>query len=111
MIILGEVAADRGDQAVLGAVVVGDQRLRLAGAGRDLGDGEAGVAVGLHHLDRRLEDPLAGAGGRPSPRLWLPAAVAMRYAWAPASIAGSRPIAASFFESDFAAYSKISLEW
>src|SRR5207244_611999 len=96
-------------QALLGAEVVGDQRLRLPGRGGHLRDRQAGVAVRLQDVDRGLEDPLAGAGGRPSPA----GGSRSRWCWghAAASIAGSRPIAASFFESDFAAYSKISLEW
>jgi hypothetical protein len=104
--LLGHRAGDGRHQALLGAVVVGDQRLRLAGPGRHLGEARPGIALGLHHLECRFEDALAGARRGAPARTW-------RCCWAHAvaSIAGSRPIAASFFESAFAAYSKISLEW
>ncbi len=72
------------------------------------------------------EDPLAGAGrraprarprrGRRVAQITHPTCSsrqsrADQAGAASPSIAGSRPIAASFFESDFAAYSKISDEW
>jgi hypothetical protein len=96
---LGDRPSDLGDQALLRAVVVGDQALRLARARGDLGEAGSRVALGLHHLERRLEDPLAGAG-----RGAAAAGGCGRLAQAAApSIAGSSPIAASFFDSDFAA--------
>ena len=93
-------------QALLGAEVVRDQRLRLPGAGGDLGNGQTGVAVGLEHLDRRLQDALARAGGGAAAAGGRRAGPCGRgccpHGYAVASIAGSSPIAASFFESDLA---------
>ena len=104
---LAELGGDSCHQALLGAEVVGDQRLVLAGARRDLGDREAGIAVGLHHLQAGIEQAVASPARGPAG----PSAQWGRLAQAAASIAGSSPIAASFFESDLAAYSKISDEW
>ena len=86
------------------------------GAGGDLGERQAGVAVRLQDLEAGVEDPLPGAGRRPPGRVPAPDPAASTSAGAQAaagsaSIAGSRPIAASFFESAFVAYSKTSDEW
>ena len=90
--------------------MVGDQRLVLARPRGDLGDGEAGVAVRLQHLEAGLEDPLPGARRRaPGRGLWRGGRRAQ--AARRPSIAGSSPIAASFFDRAFIAYSKISDEW
>ena len=59
------------------------------------------------HLDRCVQDPLARARRGPA----AAERCGCRLGHAVASIAGSSPIAASFFERDLAAYSKISLEW
>ena len=57
-----------------------------------------GVAVGLQHLEARLEQALARAGRRPARAGPLAAAIAQA-----AAPSGSMPIAASFFDSDFIA--------
>ena len=105
---LGDLTGDRGDEALLGAEVVGDQPLVLARGRGDLGRGHARVAVALEDVERAVADPLPGARrGTPGPdpcRRWCG-----RHAGVGAAI-GSMPIAASFFESDFIAYSKMSVE-
>src|SRR5262249_35897980 len=101
-------AARRCHEALLGAEVVGDQGLVLACARGHLGNGEPGVGIRLQHLEAGLEDALASARGRapgPGPGLRRCAHAAA------ASIAGLSPIAASFLDRAFIAYSKISLEW
>ena len=112
---LGDRSAGGLHETLLRAVVVGDQGLRLARPRSHLRHRQAGVAVRLQHLDRGLQDALSCAGRGPAPahsRCRSGGGLrGRRWCHAVASIAGSRPIAASFFESDFAAYSKISDEW
>ena len=95
----------------LRAVVVGDQRLVLAGRGGDLGRRQAGVAVAGEDLVGGIEDALGGVGGG-TPRASRCAAPRRRrlQAGAPSAL-GSIPIAASFFDSERIAYSNISEEW
>ena len=104
---LAELGGDGCNEALLRAEVVRDQRLVLTRACRDLGDCQARVAVRLHHLQAGVEQAVTRAARGPA----RAGPQCGRLAQAVASIAGSSPIAASFFESDLAAYSKISDEW
>ncbi len=70
-----------------------------------------GVAVALEHLEARPRGCAPARRTRAAPaRAPARGSAALAQAGAPAA-PGAIPIAASFFDSDFIAYSNTSLEW